>query len=115
MITWTIIAIILISTLSKNLWPYFYSEMYFQGAAIAWVLACGLLVNQLKETIWPRKWALILFWWAVCDVVEMFAMNRTAFDWNEYITASITVLILICGPNGRRKKRTGRLERTGYK
>lgn len=91
-----------------------YPEIYFQGAAVAWVLltaaAARLLDGQVKE----RKVALILFWWSVSDVVEMFFMDRTAFDWNEYITAGITVLIIIGMTNGRRKKRNGPIRRTGY-
>ncbi len=110
----TLIAIIVVSVGSKNLWPYYYAAMYFQGAAIAWVLACGLIVYLLEGEGWPRKIALILFWWAVNDVVEMFYMNRTAFDVNEYFTAALTVLIIIFTSNGRRKKRNGGVQRTGY-
>lgn len=111
-----LVAIGLTSVLSKNVWEYFSApEMYFQGEAIAWVLVMAVIVNRLQTTVWPRKWALILFWWAVSDVIEMFVMDRAAFDWNEYITAALTVLIIICTPNGGRKKRTGRMERTGYK
>ncbi len=112
--TGTLIAVIVISVTSKNLWPYYYPAMYFQGAAISWVLACGLIVYLLSGEGWPRKIALILFWWAVNDVIEMFFMDRTAFDINEYITACITIFIIIFTSNGRGKKRNGRIQRSGY-
>lgn len=91
-----------------------YPEIYFQGAAIAWVLLTAVAARLLEGQVKERKVALILFWWSVSDVVEMFFMDRTAFDWNEYITAGITVLIIIGVKNGRRKKRNGRLRPKGW-
>lgn len=87
--------------------------MYHQGNTLAWLLGCGLIVYLIDETkVWARKIALILFWWAVSDTVELFFMDRTAFDANEYVTAFITVLIILL--RGKRKRHNGSIRRTGY-
>lgn len=114
LVNMVLVSVILVSVASKNLWPYFYTLMYFQGAAVAWLLACGLIVYLLPGRGWSRKIALILFWWSASDVIELFFMDRTAFDVNEYITAILTVLIIFSS-NGKRKKRNGRIQRIGYR
>lgn len=108
-----LITVIIVSAASKNLWPYFYALLYFQGNSLAWLLICGLVVYLLPMRGWTRKLGLILFWWAASDVIELFLLDRTAFDMNEYITAIITVLIIFYN-GGKRKKRNGRIRRTGY-
>lgn len=115
-ISWVIVSILSLSVLSKYAWEYFkWPDLYFWGEAIIWSMAAALLVNAYKETIWPRKWALVLFWWAICDIIEMYFMYRTAFDINEWITAGVSLLILICTPNGRRKRRNGPIRGRGWK
>lgn len=108
-----LILVIIVSVGSKFLWPYLYELLYFQGNAIAWVLLCGYVVYLIGPDRWPRKIALVMFWWAVNDVVEMCFMDRTAFDWNEYICALLTVIIILFTGNGGRKKRTRHIRNTG--
>lgn len=108
-----LIAAIVVSVGSKNLYPYLYDNLYFQGNALAWLLLCGLVVYLIDvKHFWTRKIALVLFWWAVSDVVEMCFMDRTAFDVNEYVASIITILIILF--SGKRKKDNGRIQRTGY-
>lgn len=110
-----LIAVIIISVAGKNLWPVLYPLFYFQTSAIAWVLLSGLCVYLMQERGWPRKLALILFWWAVNDVVEMCFADRIAFNLNEYICAAITVIIILSRRDNGRKKRVRRIRNTsGY-
>lgn len=112
--TWALVLVIIVSVGSKFIWPYLYELLYFQGNAVAWLILSAYVVYLIGADKWPRKIALVMFWWAVNDVVELCFMDRTAFDWNEYFCALLTVFIIVfTGNNGGRKKRSGNIRNTG--
>jgi hypothetical protein len=89
-----VIAALLISVISKNLWEYTYQNLYYHGDAIAWLLFSIVLYRLSFKEYWLNRAALIALYWSIADLLDWIIFDPYNAGWNEYMFAVI-ILILV--------------------
>lgn len=89
-----IIAALLISTITKNIWQYTYQDLYYHGDAVSWLLFCIVLYRLSFIDYWLNRAALIALYWSVADLLDWLIFDPYKSGWNEWMFA-IGILILV--------------------
>jgi len=86
-----ILAALLVSALTKNLWDITYPGLYNQGNAVAWLIFC-IPLYRMANDYWLNRLALLALVWAIFDVLDAIIFDPYITGCNEWLAAGLTVI-----------------------